>query len=406
MKPLKTASLTLLFTANAALSHSAWAIELRGSAGAELRYFTEYQKTQASAFGELELYWQSENSNNSITAKAFARGDDTDDERSHADIRELVWLYYADTWEVRAGISKVFWGVTESAHRVDIVNQTDAVESPDGEEKLGQPMLQFTRIHDWGTLNAFILPYFRERTLDGPDSYLGMPAPVALDDAQYQSSAEQAHIDWALRYKHSIDIWDVGLSYFAGTDREPLLIPALGAEGEPVLVPYYTQIHQAGIDVQATVGSWLWKLEAIHQSTRDNGLDATLRAVTEDFSALTTGFEYTLIGVAGSQADLGLLGEYHHNSAANNALDPLQNDLFIGARLTLNDIQNTSLLVGLIQDLDYSSSQLGFIEASRRFGDNWVLTLDGRLYASDANQDPIQAVRKGDHMTLNAAYYF
>lgn len=40
----------------------------------------------------------------------FARGDSEDDNREHADIRELHLLYYKAEWEVLVGISKVFWG--------------------------------------------------------------------------------------------------------------------------------------------------------------------------------------------------------------------------------------------------------------------------------------------------------
>ena len=48
-----------------------------------------------------------------------------------------------------------FWGVTETAHRVDILNQTDQVESFDGEDKLGQPMVNFSWSKDWGTLDLY-----------------------------------------------------------------------------------------------------------------------------------------------------------------------------------------------------------------------------------------------------------
>ncbi|MDD7885073.1 hypothetical protein [Flavivirga sp. 57AJ16] len=42
--------------------------------------------------------------------------------------------------------------MTESNHLVDIINQTDAVETFDGEEKLGQPMVQLS----WGTDNIIL----------------------------------------------------------------------------------------------------------------------------------------------------------------------------------------------------------------------------------------------------------
>jgi len=33
----------------------------------------------------------------------------------------------ADDWELTTGVSKVYWGVMEAVHLVDIINQTDFV---------------------------------------------------------------------------------------------------------------------------------------------------------------------------------------------------------------------------------------------------------------------------------------
>lgn len=383
------------------------ALDIQGHTGIEARYFTEQSASQVSAFGELELYWAASNQPSSVTFKAFGRIDDTDDERSHGDIRELSWLYYQDTWELKAGISKVFWGVTESAHRVDIINQTDAVESPDGEKKLGQPMIHFASIREWGVLNAFVLPYFRERNFEGIDGYLGPDITINSDNPLYQSSREEKHTDIALRYTHTLDIWDLGLSYFQGTDREPLLLPTMTGN-EFSLTPFYAQVQQSGVDIQATISQWLWKLEATHKRYRDSGaLNSTLLTPRKDITSLTAGFEYTHVGIAGSAMDLGFLTEYHYNDQdSDQKTDPLQNDVFIGARLTFNDIQNTALLAGWIQDLDSSNSTMAFIEASRRLQDNWVITLDGRLFANKEPTDPLTFLNRADHVTLQAAYYF
>lgn len=383
------------------------ALDIQGHTGIEARYFTEQSASQISAFGELELYWAADSNPSSVTFKAFARVDDTDNERSHGDIRELSWLYYQDTWELKAGISKVFWGVTESAHRVDIINQTDAVESPDGEKKLGQPMIHFASIRDWGVLNAFILPYFRERNFEGVDGYLGPDITINSDTPLYQSSREEKHTDIALRYTHTLDIWDIGLSYFQGTDREPFLLPTMTGN-EFSLTPFYAQIQQSGVDIQATISQWLWKLEATHKRYRDSDLaENSIAAPRKDTTALTAGFEYTHVGIAGSAMDLGFLTEYHYNNQdSDQQTDPLQNDIFIGARLTFNDIQNTAILAGWIQDLDSSNSAMAFIEASRRLQDNWVITLDGRLFANKEPTDPLTFLNRADHLTLQAAYYF
>ena len=65
------------------------------------------------------------------------------------DIRELNYLLFGETWEVRLGVDKVFWGTTEFVHLVDIVNQTDLVEDVDGEDKLGQPTVNLSVPSDW-----------------------------------------------------------------------------------------------------------------------------------------------------------------------------------------------------------------------------------------------------------------
>ena len=58
---------------------------------------------------------------------------------------------------MRVGVGKVFWGVTESRHLVDVVNQSDFVEDLDGEDKLCQPMLALTLKLVWGTFDLFVL---------------------------------------------------------------------------------------------------------------------------------------------------------------------------------------------------------------------------------------------------------
>ena len=123
----------------------------------------------------------------SFTAVPFFRLDSADAKRTHLDIREFFYLWYPGTFELGIGIRKVFWGVTESQHLVDIINQTDLVEFPDREEKLGQPMVNLSIDRDWGTFDFFLLPYFRERTFPGRKGRLRTAFVVDSDQAQYES---------------------------------------------------------------------------------------------------------------------------------------------------------------------------------------------------------------------------
>ena len=103
---------------------------------------------------------------------------------------------------------RVFWGVTESKHVVDIINQTDLTENIDGETKLGQPMVNFALVQSWGTIDVFALLGFRERRFFGPHSRPGLGIPVAIENPIYESGAGRRHIDFAVRWSHSLGAWD------------------------------------------------------------------------------------------------------------------------------------------------------------------------------------------------------
>ncbi|HEB81471.1 MAG TPA: hypothetical protein ENJ11_01270, partial [Gammaproteobacteria bacterium] len=68
---------------------------------------------------EPEFYTEWDEGNQNLEVKLFYRKDQYDEQRTHGDIRELSWTSVFDNWELQIGISKVFWGVTETQHLVD-----------------------------------------------------------------------------------------------------------------------------------------------------------------------------------------------------------------------------------------------------------------------------------------------
>ena len=321
---------------------------------------------------QLEYYRDWDGGNQSLTFTPFLRIDGHDKQRSHFDVRELNWTTVGDDWELTVGIGKVFWGVTESQHLVDIINQTDLVESIDGEEKLGQPLIRLGLVRDWGNVDLFVLPGFRERTFPSRAGRLRTMPPVDIAESEYDSSRGRDHIDAAIRWFHTIGDWDIGLSHFSGTSREPDFRPANDGAGRTVLIPVYKTIDQTGLDVQATKGDWLWKLEVISRSGQG-----------DRYTAATGGFEYTLYGIMESSADIGLIAEYLYDDRGHAATTPFADDLFLGARLAMNDEASSELLAGTIVDLE-NQSRVFSIEASRRLGDDWKLSLEGRLRVMQA----------------------
>jgi hypothetical protein len=330
-----------------------------------------------------------------LTAIPFVRWDAWDSERTHADLRELNWAHLDDGWDLRVGIDRVFWGVTESRHLVDIINQTDLVEDPDGEDKLGQPMVNFGLQRDWGNLNLFAMPLFRERTFPGPDGRLRPAVPVDGDQAVYLGDASKRNLDLALRYGAVLGDWDIGLSYFHGVGREPNLVPGTNATGEPVLVPVYGIIDQTGLDIQATKGAWLWKLEAIVRSGQG-----------DTFGALVGGFEYTIYDIAGNGIDLGVLAEYQYDGRDASAPPTIHdNDLFLGLRVGFNDASDSSLLAAVLVDHKTGGRYMS-LEAETRLVDSWKLGIEALASGNLPSTDPGYGLRRDNNVLIRLTRYF
>ncbi|WP_414728529.1 hypothetical protein [Zhongshania aliphaticivorans] len=403
---MKKLSLPLLRLSVAAIALNPLFVhsELLGYIGLQGRVYptsaaeAEQGSETVSAVIAPEWFTQWNDGDDSFNIKAFYRYDSLDSERSHGDLREFYWQHVGPSWELSIGINTVFWGVTESQHLVDIINQTDFVESADGEDKLGQPMIHFASIQSWGVIDAFILPHFRPREFAGQDGRLRSTPATLNNQERYQSDKEDEHIDYALRWSHYLGDWNLGLSWFQGTSREPLYEVIINGS-DFALAPYYPLIEQSGIDAQYISGDWLWKLEAIHR----RGLGHSL---AEDINASTAGFEYTFTGINTRFWDLGVLLEYSYDSRSKAQAGAFQNDIFSGGRLSLNDIASTEILFGISQDLDDSDSRSAVIEASTRLGDTMRLITELYHFRSKQTADPLYSIRRDSYVELGLEYYF
>lgn len=395
------ARLSILLAALYALPATARALELSGYAAGEFRGFAHAplypeQKLHSGSFVlEPELHQPLGSDNLSVTASPFWRADSSDPERTHFDMRELFLMLHGDEWEVRAGLDKVFWGVTEAAHVVDIVNQTDVLEGFDEEDKLGQPMVKLSLSRDIGTLDLYLLPYFRERPFPGAKGRLRAPLVARGDAALYESAAEEWHTDAAARLSGSLSVFDLGLSYFRGTGREPILAAAADPSGKAIYVPVYPQIEQFGLDAQMTVGAWLWKLEAVRRGGHGR----------RTFYASAFGFEYTVSGLLGTSADLGVLSEWLFDDRGRFATQAADGDVMLGARLAFGDAQGTELLAFVVHDYRDASRVLT-VESSRRLTDHWKLEAQGYAFLGASPSDLTYLVRDDDFFELRLGYYW
>jgi len=386
--------------ATAAGSAAASEIATSGFVASELRWFPQspafdgqLSGAEPSVLLSPEFRYRSEDGNIKATFAPYARLTGRNSDRSHVDIREAHVSFRKGDWDFLVGINKVFWGVAESRHLVNIVNQSDIVEDTDEEDKLGQPMVAVGVEMDWGRVDLFVLPGFRERDFPDKRGRLRTPQPVDENGAVLESSHGNAHVDVAARYSQVFGDWDLGLSAFHGLSREARL--PLSADGSR-RVPHYDLITQGGLDLQYTLDAWLWKFEGIvregHGST---------------FGAMVGGFEYTVFQIAETDADLGFLMEYHRDGRdpASTPSTGFDNDLFLGARYALNDVDDTQALAGTIIDLEDGTMSF-LVEAERRIGDSWKVEAEARLLANVDNANAFAAFKRDSFVNIRLSRFF
>ena len=441
--------------------------EFSGELSFEARSYLEHGAYGNTGLGDFSIILQPEyavaweEDRKVVSFEPFIRFSSLDDERTHGDIRELSFVGSWDLFELRIGISKVFWGVTESQHLVDVINQTDLVESPDGEDKLGQPMVNFVYVNEYGNFEFFILPYFRERTFSGYDGRfrtnlvvdgespiylhgdeeshidgtlrlhgdkLGQPmvnfvyvneygnfeffilpyfrertfsgydgrfrTNLVVDGESpiYLHGDEESHIDGAIRWSHYLGGLDWAISYFEGTDREPTLKANLiGTK----LVPVYGQSKQASLELQYVVGDWLLKSEVLSKDSDQNG----------NYWAMVAGFEYTFANYYQGM-DVGVLYEYLYDDRGESSGSGLDDASFVGSRIALNDEKSLEFLVGGIVEHETGKLSNAFIESSRRINENWKWTIEGSFFAKPKSGSFLEKIKRDDYLQGSLSYFW
>ena len=343
-----------------------------------------------SAMAEPQFYleWEKEKVTHTIQFKGFGRIDQYDNNRTHADVRELYWKAAYKKWEISIGAKKVFWGVTESNHNVDIINQLDVLEGFDIEQKLGQPMIHASFSRKWGTLDLIATTYMRQLQFPGVEGR-GRPPFIGIGGVEFESDMDEYNPDIAVRWSHSVSIFDIAVSHFYGSARQPYFNPL-----NFNLV--YELINQTGLELQAFTGPMLWKFEGIYRVSE-----------RKTIQAFTAGGEFTISNLLNKGIDLGLIAEYNYDDRGlEESFNMLTNDVFTGLRFAFNDRQSTDILGGAIFDMEYTTMRY-FVKANRRLGDSWKFSIEASAFEDvDLQELFLYYVRNDGFVQLSLAKYF
>lgn len=391
--------MTLGFIASSVITSVNAEIKLQGSAILEQRIFLDSPKQpmnpvdssypypvyhQISAALSPRIEASSERNNMVYTVHPFIRIDERDDERTHIDLREFKAALVTKKWQASIGFDQVHWGVMENHHLVDIVNQTDYNESPNGEDKLGQPMLRLGINLNDALLEAMLLIGYRDAAMPTSGARFSFESDYSYE---YEGWGEEYHPDIALRYSKRIKNIDLGVSYFGGHTRTPELL--IQTVGDPVW--YVNLVDQISVDVNADLGRIELKAEVLYKIVED-----------QSTRAMVLGTEFKLI--QNKNMGVNLLAEYSWDQHGEDAFDnSFQNDLFAGARITLFGLNDSEILFGHNYDFDFGS-QHGFIQAKVNVTKKLSVGLEGWWFNVD-DDDYANKTYNDDNMIQFTGYY-
>jgi len=341
-----------------------------------------------SAAFKPQFFLKSSNSKHQLNFLAFARIDQYDTKRTHADIKDLYWHFNSKKWEINAGIKTVTWGKAESNHLVDIINQYDLLEGRNLENKLGQPLIQAAYSSQWGTFELYLATISRQVRFPGEKGRLRPGFNIDYSSTEFELKNGKYVPDIAVRFIKSINSFDFAISHFYGTSRLPLFIKV----DSDSFIPYYEEINQTGFEMQWLKGPFALKGEAIHQFSKRGNIQAA-----------TIGIEYNTFYKAGPE--LKWLLEYTYDKRNKEQISGMNNDLFFGIHLNLNDKQSTNLMLASTVDLKYGTTIL-HSQAERRFGDLWKLHFVYTQILNSDNEDFYHLIRKDSFMEIGLFHFF
>ncbi|MGB1512755.1 MAG: hypothetical protein ACPG9A_11780, partial [Paracoccaceae bacterium] len=192
--------------------------------------------------------------------EVIARADADDKGRRLVEARQAYLRRSFSNFDLYIGQRQTFWGKAESRNVVDVINQSDAAANQGSEAKLGAPSLSLDGYFDFGDLQLWYISKFRERTFNDNK---------AVTTILYERSEGKEADDIAARFSTFSGDWDLAVSAFKGTAREPHI------DSSALNATYMLQ-ETVGFEAQFTGDPTLLKWESLHGTQSGTGFDAAV----------------------------------------------------------------------------------------------------------------------------------
>jgi len=392
-------------------------VEIRGHVGLEGQWYLKLPNTKHQnnfiAFEALEVQYERDALQLYTSLYAQQDYDDfagsADNDRTFVRLEELYATYELDEGMLFAGRNIRFWGALEVRNVVDVFNPIDLRSDIFNTDKMGAWNLAYTYYSDNSEWSLMVKLYEENHKVAAyPYAYYLFPPVVTYDDTlQCEGSRYRPSI--YLSYVTSFD-WEYPLDSAVivenGYDSQRYFLSQRPVdEGSVTLQEHAYMVNKVMSYNTMVVDATLLKLEMLYTDVIDD-------EYISDYYHIGAGVEYTLTfdSLAG---DVGLIGEYYRYGTFDDdklsdleLYETFQNDLFLGVRYTFNDVDDSSLVGGVIRDLEYNE-KVYYVEYESRFGDAVKLNLDYRYIDPSTHYNTAYALL-GTHerLGLKLSYYF
>ncbi len=339
-------------------------------------------------------------------------GSDQHNGRSFFRLDELYASYDFDEDQLMAGRNIRFWGALEVRNIVDGFNPVDVRSGPFENDKMGAWNAAWTHYTDTGSLSLIAKFYEEDQKMAKPPYVYYFFPPFARYDSDLQTEKSRTRPTVYLRYSGSTETeypLDYAVILQHGYDAQRYFLPDGPLNGtQPVtLTEQAYLVNKAMTYDTLVVGETLFKLEALYTDVIDNKHIA-------DYYHIGAGVEHTLTQVHGD-ADLGLLAEYYRYEALESGPERytdlelfqiFQNDLFVGVRYSWNNLNDASLVGGVVSDLEYNE-QSWYAQYETRLFDTLKFNLDYRYIEPSKNTlTAFHLLGRLQTISLKLGYYF
>ena len=289
------------------------------------------------------------------------------------------WIQFVSkVFEARLGIQQFNWGMVESQKLVDVLNQRDYEDDFFEPDKLGELSGRFRfAITDKMDLRLYYLTNFTKAQFPEKDSRYSLSNGFfdISENAIYGDSLDEWAPQYAARLFATVGPVDLGFSYFHGYNRFPSIDFLTGQS-------YYNVMDQAGLEVTWVIKKLIVKLEAAYRNMSQTDIARVpSRLIPDWYVAYVGGIEYTVSQVIKSH-DMTLFLEYLGDTDyGTDTVDfrLFQNDVFLGLRYSLNDVNSRELMLGATFDLEDPREFFFLVSFKGRFKEDFIyeLRMDG-----------------------------